>query len=147
MLIPPKYKIGLLPEHISFGNRYVAIMSPLDCTITDPQATLTNQAQNAASPFKGETYDATKAGGNLGISTRYFKYGTVADVDVNPKDGSVAGTSIAWTDTLTVPVCPVEFPYQSKHVKHMNVGDVKDSTMYCFKNSAEAVNLTTEVDS
>lgn len=144
--IPKKYLIKLLPEHVSFGNRYVAIMSPLDCTITDPQATLTNQAQNAASPYKGETYDATKAGGNTGISVRYFKYGTVADVDVNPKDGFVDGTSIAWTDTLTTPVCPVGFPYQSKHTKHMNVGAVKDSARYCFKTAAEAVNLTTAVD-
>ena len=147
MLIPPKYKIKpLLPEHISFGTRYVAIMSPLDCTVTDTLSTFTDQVQNAASPFKGETYNSKLTGGNQGISVRYFKYGSVADIDVNPKDGFIDGTSITWTDTATVPVCPVEYPYQSKHTKHMNVGTVKDSPMYCFKNAAEAVNLTTAVD-
>lgn len=35
-MVPTKYKVVMKPEHVSFGRRYVAIMSGLACATTDP---------------------------------------------------------------------------------------------------------------
>lgn len=41
--VPPKYRVQLQPQLVSFGRRYVAIMSPIQCAATAPVGSLADQ--------------------------------------------------------------------------------------------------------
>jgi hypothetical protein len=66
----------MLPEHISFGRNYVAIMSPINCATTTPTTSLVDAFQNASAPYKwvaGNTNELVTV-----PSIRYFLLGTLA---------------------------------------------------------------------
>lgn len=66
----------MLPEHVSFGRRYVAIMSGLACASTAPAvANLVEQFQKTSAPYKWFLANTVLA--NALPSIRYFKLGTL----------------------------------------------------------------------
>ena len=64
------------PQLVSFGRRYAAIMSPVDCAATAAVGVLTSQHQHSGRAYKWALPDTSRD--VAAPSIRYFKLGTVA---------------------------------------------------------------------